>query len=136
MNPLVLVLGAAAVAYLVMRRGLPAATPVVTRPSPAAELNPANPANAAEVSRAYEGYPASTPVVFMDKDGQVRETTAGQLQQDFLALAQMQDTSFLPTAEDAPRDWNGTSKLPVPLMEYQRDYAPPRPINLEQFYNV
>lgn len=52
--------------------------------------------DAQAVAEALNGFPPSTPVVYVDGDV-TRETTTGKLAEDYLAAQLMGDATFLPT---------------------------------------
>ena len=70
------------------------------------------PAEGAAAAQAYDGLPVNTPVVYIDGNGQVRETNAVYLSQALAAAVLMRDPGFLPQSEEPPRLAPGTGDLP------------------------
>lgn len=70
------------------------------------------PAETAEAANAYDGLPPGTPVVYIDGNGQVRETNAVYLSQSLAAAVLMRNGEFLPRTEDVPRLAPGTGDYP------------------------
>lgn len=103
-------------AWWLFRRAMPAnaePAPIETpNGAPAPSAPPPAVENAGALAQAYATYPASTPVVYVGPAGEVvRETTAGELEQSFAAVALTGDVMYLPVAELPPRLAPGTGQV-------------------------